>query len=143
MKAKSVRLLSVVALVLGPAAHAFNEPEGFKGLKWGMSPDEAIKVIQEQTPAPKSGGQEFGSQVLYEDWVATAEVKIMLQFSNYTAGELHPLRLDEIFLKFKATDFPVIQEVFIRRYGKPTLVRTEQLQNLMGVKIQSHVLYAY
>ncbi len=87
MKAKLVRL-TLVALVLGSGAHAFNEPDGFKGLKWGMSPDEAIKVIQEQTPGPISGGTQFGSQVFYEDWIASAETKIMLQFSNYTLGEL-------------------------------------------------------
>jgi hypothetical protein len=128
--------LVAVFFFCAAAAPSFVEPAGFKGLRWGMSVEEAVKAVIEQTPGPISGPRDSrvygGFEIRYDDWVATAETQVTV--------ELPAGKLAAVSIRFNPRDFQVVKEVFVRRYGKPTLAAIRQLQNAMGAKISSEEL---
>jgi hypothetical protein len=115
------------------ASYGFEEPDGFRGLKWGMSAEGIKKIVQEQIPGPAVGIMDYGTETLhYEDWIAGALTKLSL---NFVDG-----KFARVSITFDPKDFETIREVFVKRYGKPMASITQEVGTARGVKLANPVL---
>ena len=138
-------LLGAALLVTAQISFAFDDPDNFRGIEWGASPDQARQAGREQwtkslslgsakpypTDEPLSG-QGTLRWFTYRDKVADEDVEIRLNF------------LDEKFvnaeLMFKSTSFVTLERAFKERYGEPTAEQVAEMQNERGEKSENIVL---
>lgn len=148
MKPKSLLLcivsLSAALFLCGSRAWGFNEPEDFKGVKWGASRAETKKIIQSQwdeqglKPAGYSqmfkitdtlplGGLGGHATVSFEDNIGAAKnVLFIMHFidDQFSAVEL----------SFYAVFYSAIEGAFVARYGQPDSTVVGEVQNRAGAK---------
>lgn len=152
-----MRCAIVTALILLTVSSAagFQEPEGFRGIRWGMSPEQAKDVIRAQWKErgvsfdrygfassqshtlireiePKTGlygpakiGGRHG-EFLFRDFIGSAIVDIHVWFLDDKFAQAE--------LRFKSAFFPTLETAFKERYGTPTLEEEKEVQNRMGAK---------
>lgn len=131
---------------------AYEEPDNFRGIKWGASPDEAKEIIREQRRqrGVKFDRQGFGepphkfvTEIVPKDGVRTREFDQTTFFGFYdTVGEAGvniTLRFkDNKFvqaeLRFVPGFFSILEAAFKERYGAPTSEAERELQNRAGAK---------
>ena len=135
------RLIVVLVLLTNApwtvGARGANEPVDFRGMKWGISPEEADRLILEQWDKRRQAGElilstdrnvrhldDRSKQLGYRDKIGTVFARIELQF------------LDDKFLgvilSFEPEHFNQIDSAFKARYGKPSLEDKVPLKNSFG-----------
>ena len=117
----------VVAVFLFAAVengYAFSEPDGFRGVTWGATVDEA------QAKLPGLG---CGTRTCFGDLdIAGQTVTAMFDFRD---GGFYA-----VYLRFGSSRFEVLKSVFVERYGAPTQRRLETVRNSSGARLENEVL---
>jgi hypothetical protein len=141
MKTFFVPVIAVLTFCIIPthSSFSFDEPDNFRGIKWGSSPAQATKIITEQL-------REKGN-----DWDKVTDLGDgMLHFSD-TFGSIYtgpgydgiPVTFVLNFIEsqfvaaqigFQSEDSIKIEEIFVKRYGRPTRVKNTEMQNAMRAK---------
>ena len=114
------------------AADAWQEPEDFRGLKWGASPSEMYTIFP---AAPVKPSLSYGERIK------------LFFVSNEKIGEVRTFFsigfLDDGFayvdISFKESDFTMIDQAFETRYGTPHAVRDVPVQTRAGAKFTNIV----
>ena len=156
MSIKRWRLFNVgffCLLSFASAALAFEEPDNFRGIKWGASPAEARQVIREQWEKRGVQPKPYGRYVLYRfypddgrltvpesglDWfgfrdlLGDADVRFTMKFLNN--------RFVHAEMEFDSGFLSIIQDAFEARYGPPTSKKDEEIQNRAGARFINRVL---
>jgi hypothetical protein len=124
-------------LLFAQLAFGWIEPDNFRGIKWGMSPEEATRIVSEQLKAKGNDWDhvtDFGDGRLYfqdpfGDIYAGIRVSFTLNFvdGKFTAADL----------AFKSDHFAEVERIFIKRYGTPNYAKNTPVQNAMGAKFQN------
>jgi hypothetical protein len=121
---------------------SFDDPDNFRGIKWGSSQAEATEMITKQL---REKGNDWGKVTDLGDGV--------LNFSD-TFGSIYtgpgydgiPVyfvmnflenRFAAAQLEFKPEDFNRIEQIFVKRYGGPTHVKNTEMQNAMRAKFMN------
>jgi hypothetical protein len=130
------RLLSLVVVGMAAwlsSANAFEEPDGFLGVKWGTPREETKTILHNRANQP--GSQMSGVYdpspgmnitLHFSDKLGGAEVKYMFEFDEgrfYSAS-----------IVFDPSNFDTIKTILVGRYGKPTASKASTLTNAMGAK---------
>jgi hypothetical protein len=133
-----IALITAILLFSASSVFAFNEPDNFRGIKWGSSPAQATKIVSEQL-------REKGN-----DWEKVTDLGDgMLHFSD-TFGSIYtgpgydgiPVTFVMNFVEskfvaaqigFQSENFIKIEEIFVKRYGRSTRGNSE-MQNAIGAK---------
>lgn len=107
-------------------AYGWNEPEGYKKLKWG-DPIEGVKEIIKARDGEIHNVGARGKRFTRSDTVG--DVPVML-YLNFLDG-----KLAGVSFTFPASDFETIQSAFVERYGKPNSQLDEPVQTETGVRV--------
>ena len=117
MKKISLSLLVVLLFIfaLASIAQAFqNEPDGFRGLKWGDPPTEDMVYLGDISYAQNTyhrKGDKLG--------IGSATLNEIRYKFNFYSYQFH-----EVFANFTSeTDYKILKIIFEGRYGKPTYIR--------------------
>ena len=138
-------MAAALVLILSVCAHAFQEPEDFRGLKWGISMEQAEAAIKEQWTRRREAGEVFTTpsimpfsyderlkMLLYRDKIGNIPVGLQLYF------------LDDHFVNatidFKSAEFGTIEAAFKERYGEPTKEQATAIQNRAGARFEQKEL---
>lgn len=122
---KKVFLLSVVALIVLPLSlesFAFkNEPDGFRGLKWGDSPTEQMVLFYQQGPS-------FASYVRPNDKLSIGDAKLTgISYHFYTSSE-EDAQLFEVLITFSGiVNYSLLEVICEEKFGQPTLKDSSNL----------------
>jgi hypothetical protein len=133
---------SVLLLMLSGLSLAFNEPDNFRGAKWGMTPEE----VQQQ----KICGEGLGPSELLGARTKSKDPRVRL-FSCSEFVRVGPVEvflllrfldngLSRIDLSFKPSDFTVLEAAFRERYGEPTSARDNPIKTRAGVSYNQREL---
>ncbi len=114
-------------------AESWQEPEDFRGLKWGASVDEMHKVF----PTHNVGKpRDFSNRI---QLVSVGGQRIGDALVQLDLGFLDD-RFSSVNISFKSADFPVMRDAFITRYGPAHSTTEQTLQNRAGAEFVSPVL---
>jgi len=138
-----VTLLLTAAFILRTnPCFSFDDPDNFRGIKWGSSPADATKIITEQL---KQNGNEWskitdlgnGTLVFDDTFGSTYS-------SDYIPVTFILNFLDNKFvsaqLSFKPEEFSKIEEIFVKRYGRATSAKNNEVHNPMGARFTNRQL---
>ena len=138
--------LSLVFICMAAAAHAAKkgaevpwsqEPTSFIGINL----EEKLTYQLKQCPADYSVPDEICYQRPFQGYYPLFAVP-SLGLHGYTAGVLtHDSQIREITLDTKADDYEAVKSMFIQKYGKPTLQKTEAVKTKVGAIFQNEKLY--
>lgn len=113
---KTVAVAVVMMLILSGMAFAFqNEPEGFKGLKWGDPPTEELEFVSEMDEMmdvyqDRSENNKLGDARFY-----------MMLYTFYVPPETTDRRFTEVILYFNGkVNFDVLETICKAKFGEPT-----------------------
>jgi hypothetical protein len=121
---KILRLAAGAIFVIGAvafSAHAFNEPDGFRGVPWGAS-EATMRAARQVTEC-----EDLSSELRRMGHRGCAE--------NFDLGRI-PVRANYFFradrfvrvvLKFPPNHFDRVAAIFIERYGPPTTREQDKL----------------
>jgi len=138
----AVTFLFMFCLMHTQSTFSFDEPDNFRGIKWGSSPAQAIKIITEQL-------REKGN-----DWEKVTDLGDGILYFSDTFGSIYtgpgydgiPVNFVMNFIEsqfvaaqlgFRPEDFTKIEEIFVKRYGRPTHVKNTEVQNAMRAKFMN------
>jgi len=120
-------------------AFGWNEPEEFRGIKWGTSIKEALSIVDgemqrrhdaKDTPftiwAPENITE---SMFTWKTVVGHAPVTMLFFF--YNGG------FSQVSLSFSSTSSEYMRDAFKEKYGAPTSEKTVEVQNRTGAKFQN------
>lgn len=129
-------ILAVLACSLANIGFAFqNEPEGFRGLKWGDSPIPKMELLRKQdewmsfyrNPGDKL---ELGDAKLY-----------MVLYQFYTPSNATVRRLMGVGLYFKDKEnFDILETICKVKFGEPT---SEGFYELAWMSLEASVILNY
>ena len=135
---RKILLVIVLVFLITGIGFAFpNEPEGFRGLKWGDPPTEDMVYLGDISYAQKIYHRKgdklcIGSATLNE---------IRYKF-NFYSNQFH-----EVFANFTSEiDYKILKIIFEGRYGKPTHIREEKdsyFQQWVGDKAEIRLYYDF
>jgi hypothetical protein len=125
------RIIRVAALIIALSllvsvgnGYAFAEPDGFRGVKWGATVDEAKATIL---------GLGCGTRTCFGELdMAGQSVTAMLDFRD---GGFY-----SVYLRFGSSRFEALKPLFVERYGAPTHRRSERVQANIGGKSENEIL---
>lgn len=159
--AAAVSLLSGgLAAAQTPAAPWDKEPDGYRGVKWGASPDEAAEKMEgpagvlEELRKAKGGGErrcycEHGEQQDLCTPIRDASITLRICYSVLTLGgtaleEEWYFDKGDVYvgtrLAFDTDDYDRMRAIFVERYGPPTLRAEEPFQSRGGAKATNETL---
>ena len=144
---KNVSILLIVLLILAIFTSILfaeeikstfqNEPDGFRGLKWGDAPTEDMVYLSDISYAQniyhrKGDKLSIGSAILNE-------IRYKFNFYSY--------QFHEVFANFTSEiDYKILKIIFEGRYGKPTYTREEKdsyFQQWVGDKAEIRLCYDF
>lgn len=138
--------LSLAIICVATAAQAakkdtetrwLHEPTSFIGIKL----DQNLTYQLKSCPADYSVPDEVCYQQPFQGYYPLFAVP-SLGLHGYTAGVLtHDSQIREITLDTKADDYEAVKSMFIQKYGKPTLQKTEAVKTKVGATFQNEKLY--
>jgi hypothetical protein len=112
--------------LLCATAYGWNEPDGFKKLKWGDPIDGVKEVMKVRDREIRNLGP-HGRRFTGWDSVGNIPVTLYLDFLDG--------KLAGVSFTFPATEFETIRSAFVERYGKPSSQLNETAQSDTGVKV--------
>ena len=103
----------LIVLLSATWVYAWNEPTGFGGVPWGATPEVIKKVIPNIrcSPATKDSYASCTGKLTIEE--VETEVNMTLPTGM---GGMH-----SVLLRFASTNYERMKDIFIRRYGQPTI----------------------
>jgi hypothetical protein len=122
---KMLALALTLAVTFASPALAFEEPDGFRGVKWGVSREELRVHLQRA-----------GDTVKCEPTIGCRS-PLMIGPSPVQASYLFTPGVDTFevaYLSFAPVHYPALRAIFDERYGPPSNVQQNELQNRMGAK---------
>lgn len=128
---------TVFVLLLATYVHAFEEPEDFRGMKWGVTVEEANQIIQSQWDKRRQSGEilPYTNKTDYpvndRHWRLEYSDTIGAVTANFTL-EFLDKRFLAVLFSFDSRGFDVIDDAFKSRYGKPTVEYAKPLSNAFG-----------
>jgi hypothetical protein len=157
MRRIAVALVTILLSV--SICHAFEEPDNFRGIKWGSSPREARAIIHDQWRArglliayatwseylkfgikpiePENGlygpkRDQGTGEFLFSDKIgdATADIHLWFVENKFVQAEL----------TFLPGFFAILETAFTEKYGAPTLQEENEVQNRLGAKFVNKTL---
>ncbi|UVL30138.1 hypothetical protein [Pseudomonas donghuensis] len=138
--------LSLVFICMAAAAHAAKkgaevpwsqEPTSFIGINL----EEKLTYQLKQCPADYSVPDEICYQRPFQSYYPLFAVPA-LGLHGYTAGVMtYESQIREITLDTKVDDYEAVKSMFIQKYGKPTLQKTEAVKTKVGATFQNEKLY--
>lgn len=138
-KMKKVILLSVILifLITGMGSAFQNEPDGFRGLKWGDLPTEDMVYLGEISYAENIYHRKEDKLVIGS--ATLEEIRYKFNFYSY--------QFYEVFANFTSkTDYKILKIIFEGRYGKPTYIRegkNSYFQQWIGDKAEIRLYYDF
>jgi len=119
---------------LSYAAEPWQEPEDFRGLKFGASVEEMRAVFGNKVPpSPNmSNNPRIKDFFLSGDKIGAAQASFILGFLDDRFFHVH--------IMFKSTDFSTLRTAFITRYGEPQSTRSTKLKTAMGAEYLDETL---
>jgi hypothetical protein len=93
--------------------------------------------MQEFYPKAREMPRVFGGERIKQFSVSNQEVGSVK--TSFVLGFLDD-RFSLALIDFKSSDFPILREAFVTRYGPAHSTREEKLQNRMGTEFTNHVL---
>jgi hypothetical protein len=125
----------VVLLALPPLAAAFDEPTGFNDVPFGASAHEIGEKTRSQVVCgPATAEQQRSFDTACRTTADIASVPVTVQF--WLVSD----RLGSVEIGFRSSDYAVIHDAFIRRYGPATYRLEELVTDRAGSKLESEVL---
>ena len=134
--------ITVLMFVWVPLALAWEEPQDFRGLKWGTSSQEAESIIREQWRTRRESGE-----IIVNTDISTSHVDNRLKYLMFQdkIGDL-PAVIDLSFLDdkfiyarifFKSKDFRLIEAAFKEKYGPPSSEESIPMQTRGGARFEN------
>jgi hypothetical protein len=121
---------------LSYAAEPWQEPEDFRGLKFGASVEEMKAVFGNVLPVPAPaivGTPRIKTFALRgKEKIGAAEVTLGFGFLDD--------RFAQVYIMFKSADFSTIRGAFMTRYGEPHSVQSTNLKTTMGAEYTNEKL---
>jgi hypothetical protein len=115
---KILRLAAGAIFVMGAvasSAHAFNEPDGFRGVPWGATEEQMRSTVSiEKSCSDYSTGSKY---------LGDRFCPALLSIGNVSVRALYIFRADRlgrVGLYFASKDFDRLADIFVERYGTPT-----------------------
>ncbi len=136
----AVPVLLVLGLVSG--ALAFNEPEDFRGVRWGASEDQLRKTLGGPTSAGRDIDLCYTIPLEHRqlgDRACTGRVIL----SDITVQAIYSFRADHfvsVVVNYAPKDFDRIAAVFLERYGAPTSEERPPFKSLDGLTATDQIL---
>lgn len=129
------RVISIVALLaLPPLAAAFDEPTGFKDVPFGASAREVMEKAGPATVCSPATATEQQFEASCSIKTEISKVPVNVQFWLFADS------LGSVEISFTASDYSVIHDAFIDRYGAATYRFEEAVTDRSGNKVESEVL---
>ena len=138
MRMKSILALFIAAFLVttvptNGADSSWQEPEDFRGLKWGASVGEMRKVFSTlNVDKPRDSGNRIKSFYVGGQRIGDALVQLYLGFLDD--------RFSSVNISFKSDDFLAMRVVFIVRYGQAHSTTEQTLQNRAGAEFVNPIL---
>jgi hypothetical protein len=133
-----VLLLALVTSCDSPGrtnAPAWNEPDGFRGVPWGASREELRVHLQEAGVDVTCGGK-------VPDGCASQHLIIgPVHTGAYYAFAPDADKFEQVTLIFDPIKYEALRAIFEERYGKPSEVREERVQNRMSAKFTNETTF--
>jgi hypothetical protein len=130
-----MRLALALALVVAAApALAFNEPDGFRGLKWGETKDDLDAAATKRgdatvlCPPSRPPHAICSTEAMIGPTPATVDYRFRDE------------RFVAVSLRFQPDEFSGVAETFIQRYGSPTNRSQEPVQTRGGTRLTNDIL---
>jgi hypothetical protein len=132
---------SLVLVALTNAGEPWQEPEDFRGLKWGASVEEMRKVFPLENELremrsvwaiPTLVGNRIKRFTVSNIKIGTARTTLYIGFLDD--------RFAYVWINFNSRDFVELREAFITRYGPAHSMTVERLKNRMGAEFENPVL---
>lgn len=104
----------IIVLVLSVGAFAFqNEPDGFRGLKWGDPPTKEMTLFYQQGPS-------FASYVRSDDKLSIGDAKLTyISYHFYTPSE-EDAQLFEVLISFNGiVNYSLLEVICEEKFGPP------------------------
>ena len=99
-------------LFLAPAAWGWPEPNGFQGLLWGASTDDARAMFRATGLRPAEAFC-YGAACLRDGALGAAPARFAFHFADGRFGR--------VVITFRAADYEQVRAYFTERYGPPTV----------------------
>ena len=113
-----MKTLPIVFVLIVVAGHTSAQAPDFRNVRWGMSV-EAVKAAETSKLS-----QDSPRKLVYDCTLADNETKLFYVFSasNKLARTKYFVTPDYINMIFYIRDFKLIQELMIKKYGKPVSI---------------------
>lgn len=115
------------------AAESWQEPEDFRGLKWGASIPEMQQLYPKAMKLQRTfEGERIEGFSVFNQEIGSVKTSFVLGFldNRFAFAEI----------AFKSPDFMTLREAFVTRYGPAHSTREEKLQSRMGAEFTNQVL---
>ena len=113
-------LLLLLAIAASPAA--WEEPDNFRGVPWGMSMREAQALLESKGEKPDCSSRRFCFTFRTSIGPTLARISYVFEDDKFTSA----------LLTFAPTQYEALRTIFSDRYGPPTSIRDEELKTRMG-----------
>ena len=122
-----VALVATIGVV-APATTGFgwNEPDGFRGLKWGASQQE----LQRQMPKARCYGPICNNPL---ELTQVGPVHVVPTFYFSDGG------LARVILEFSPSAYDALRSIFVERYGAPTSEQREPVKTGAGAEFVNEI----
>jgi hypothetical protein len=131
-----MRLALALALVLllASPAFAFNEPDGFRGLKWGATKDDLDAAAMKRGDATVLCPPSRPPHAICSTEVMIGPAPAMVDY------RFRDERFVAVSVRFQPDQFSGVAETFILRYGPPTKRSQEPVQTRGGARLTNDIL---
>lgn len=129
-----MRLAFAFILLLASPALAFNEPDGFRGVKWGASKDSLIDSATKRGDATALCPPTGLALTICSTEAMIGPVPAAVEY------RFRDDRFVSVAIRFQPSQFSGIAETFVLRYGAPTKRSQEPLQTRGGARLTNDVL---
>jgi hypothetical protein len=132
---KTLLMASILFFTWCPAYA--DEPTDFRGMKWGITVEEANRIIQANWDKRRESGEILSFthktdypvndrhwRLDYSDTIGTEKVNIVLNFLDK--------KFVSVLMSFDSKSFDVIEPAFKSRYGKPSFEQAVPMTNAFG-----------
>jgi hypothetical protein len=120
-------LVSLIFLTVYIVGFAFpNEPDGFRGLKWGDAPTEDMKFLSERNYSDDTACCYY----IYDDKLSIGSANLRDIFYDFT---IYSKQFFKVLASFVGeANYNILKIIFEERYGEPTYVSNDRNYNSLS-----------
>jgi hypothetical protein len=125
----SILACLVLAALLSPgSAVAWNEPDAFRGIPWGVSSEQARRICA-------ANGEELGCyENVCKAWGDIGPVRSQITY------EFTDDKLTSVILRFQSRDYSAMRNLFTEQYGRPTGESEDQFRTETRPQVTTQTL---